>query len=485
MTFVPQSSNQGALFELVARGQKDTFFSVDRESSLWAFNNDYDSSAPFLYERRTTVPLNAPLFGNTFEVEIDKYGDILTDCSLLVELPTWLPPLPTQFGGVPTEPGIANALHWIRDASGVSYGYTNYIGYFLFEKIQFYQDQILLQEWSGDALMALSSTEGSWNSTFLDQATAGMTAPTDRLMASRATPRLIRLRLPLPGLQTPGDGGFPLCCLPSQNYRFRIKLRPLEHLVVCSDPSIIKPAPWNVPEFQYTFQTGQTYRFAPIDRNKIGQPTIMLETSQAYVPDDVKTGLQTRTLTIPFRKVFENIFTMGELDYVAIDRGGTAQVTRRLDARHMAERAVFFFRTAQAIDRNDLSDFINPIGGGGGSFYTNLKLVIAGRDREHSYGDLVWRDLQAHAKDERDNGLNIGEMRWNLGDVFERERPSARQPEGAVNFSTADRPTLHIQLQNVPVQITTGQRNTEMRVFIESWTVYEIQEGRGRQLFGA
>jgi hypothetical protein len=98
----------------------------------------------------------------------------------------------------------------------------------------------------------------------------------------------------------------------------------------------------------------------------------------------------------------------------------------------------------------------------------------------------VWHNMEALYKDERDNGLGIGEMRWNLGDVYDRNRPAGRQPEGGVNFSTADRPTLHINLRNVPVRtFAEGQRQVELRVFVEVWAVYETQEGRGRLVFGA
>ena len=88
-------------------------------------------------------------------------------------------------------------------------------------------------------------------------------------------------------------------------------------------------------------------------------------------------------------------------------------------------------------------------------------------------------------KDERDNGLGIGEMRWNYGELFERDRPGPRQPDGGINFSTADRPTLHIQLRNVPIMARLQQRFTELRAFMEAWNVYEIKEGRGRQLFAS
>lgn len=490
MNFIPQSSNQGSLFELVARGQKDKFFNSDRADAKWAFNNNYLSSAPFIGERRTTVPLNEPMFGNSFEIEFDKYGDILTECTLLVSLPTWLPPLPLYPDSVPTDPFFANTQYEIRSNDFDTYGYVNYIGYFLFEKIQFYQDQILIQEWSGDALLALGSTEGSWNSTFLDQTAAGMTPPGDRNVARRATPRQLRVKIPLPGLQSPEDGGFPFCCVPSQNYRLRIKLRPLENLVVSSNLSIVKPAPWDVPQYYYTLKDfegndANVYSFAPLKRQQIGQPSILLETFQCYIPDDVRNNLQTRTVTIPFRKVFENIFTIGELDYAPLDLGGTAAITRRLDARHIAERIVTFFRTGENLDRNHLDDFFNRFDTEEQSFYSNMKLVIAGRDREHLYGPNVWRDIVAHAKDDRDNGLNLSSIRWNLGDMFDRVKPGPRQPEGGVNFSTADRPTLYLQLRNIPPQPTIGYRNAEMRSLIEVWCVYETQEGRGRQVFGA
>ena len=125
---IPQSSLQGGIFELVARGRKDTYFVTDSETSVLPFNSRYESSTPYLKERRTTVPLNAPQFGNTFEIELDKYGDVLLECNLLIDLPSWLPPLPmvqpSIAGTQPAPPYQANSTYWVKDASGYSYGYT-------------------------------------------------------------------------------------------------------------------------------------------------------------------------------------------------------------------------------------------------------------------------------------------------------------------------------------------------------------------------
>ena len=486
-TGIQESSIQGSLYELVARGQKDKFFVRDISDSYHPYSGRYDPVVPYISERRTIVPLNAPAFGNTFEVSLDPYGDVLTEVNLLIELPTWLPPLP--FFGSTTDPRKVNNYYWIKSANGSSYGYVNAIGYFMFEKIQFYQDQILLQEWSGDSLFATSVTNGTWNSEFLALAQGGQIGAlgsTDpRETALRATPGKLRIKLPIPGCQVSGDSGFPLCCVTNQNYRFRIKLRPIQQLVVGVDASgipISNPKPWVETSFSYTPDSGTPYTFSPIGLAAMGIPNILLETSQAYVPVEVKEELRDQHIIIPFRRQFDNIFTMGPLDYAPYDRGAAAAppVTRRLDGRHPTERIVFFFRGQECQGTNRLDYFENPIGLRK-QFYTQLKLIIAGQDREYLNDSLVWQDLNAYAKDERDSGLNIGSMNWSLGDVYERVKPAARQPEGTVNFTTADKPTLYIELQDV-VPGDSGKK-TEMKVFTEGWAAYEMLEGRGRLVF--
>ena len=148
---INQSSGQGALFELVARGVKDNYFVKDSKDSIFPYDARYGSSMPHLAERRTVVPIARTNFGGSFEVEIDTFGDIMTECALEIDLPTWLPPLGSGSQLQPVDPSIANGLYPIT-SNQTSYGYVNGIGYFLFESIQFYQDQMLLQEWSGDGL---------------------------------------------------------------------------------------------------------------------------------------------------------------------------------------------------------------------------------------------------------------------------------------------------------------------------------------------
>ena len=496
---INQSSGAGALFELVARGVKDAYFVKDAKDSEFPYNASYHSSTRHMAERRTTVPLTRTNFGLPFEVEIDSYGDIMTECALEIDLPTWLPPFPQGSADV------INGLYPIttNDAAAVSYGYVNYIGYFLFERIALYQDQFLLEEWSGDALLAKQMSEGSWNSSFLAQHVGGQrssvgdtdTTVNVRQLQLRATPGHLRILLPLPGMQCPKDGGFPLVALPHQTFRIKGQLRRLEDLVVCSDDSHIKPTPWNVPTFKYITDDSVAHVFAPKGLLDIGQPTILLSTVQHYVSSELQKELRSTPIKIPFRKLFENNFTFGELDFIPLDKGGVAAVTRALDARHPTERMFWFFRNYNSLDRNRLDSFYNdyfdenvitaaqPYTIPYGEFYYTVKLVIAGKDREDSYEPAVWNSIVQYAKDEKASGKQIGEMRWSTGDNYGVVYPTPRQPEGTINFTTADRPTLYIQLANIITNPLLAQRKAEMRVFTEGWNVYEIKDGRGRMLF--
>ena len=502
MARVNASSGQGALFELVARGVKDRYFVKDDPESTFVHDPRYSSSVPHLAERRTAVPLNGTAFGTTFEVEIDRYADIMTECALDVTLPSWFPPLPLVKEGMPLDPEVANGLYPITTQdSGVSYGYVNGVGYYLFERIQFYQDQFLIQEWSGDGLLAKQHTEGSRNSRFLALEKGGwresLVGQGNRGIQMRATPGALRIYLPLPGMQCPGDGGFPLTAMPWQTLRLRISLRHLEDIVVCSDDTIHKPAPWNVPAFQYLLPNGTPHVFAPLGRVQIGAPTVLLSTVQHYVSPEVQEALRTQPLTIPFRRMFENQFSFGELDFISLDKGGASAVTRILEGRHPTERLLWFFRSSNTLRQNRLDDFRNdyfddhaptetqPETEPAGRFYYRLKLIIAGKDREDVLKPLVWDQMAVMASSENAPGRFIGVMEWSTGDGFGSVYPIERQPEGSINLSTADRPTLYLELANIRSNPFLAQRKCEMRVYTEGWNVYEVKEGRGRVMFAS
>jgi len=138
---------------------------------------------------------------------------------------------------------------------------------------------------------------------------------------------------------------------------------------------------------------------------------------------------------------------------------------------------VNFFRSYDAIRANQLWRVDNS----GGEFYEMMKLVIAGKDRETLFSPLVWNDIVTHAKAEKDPGIRLAIMDWTVGDIQGRRAPFPRQPDGSINFTTADRPSLYIELS--PILGATSQ-NTVLHSIVETWAAMLIEKYRATMLFG-
>lgn len=468
----PATSLEGALYDLVARGKKDTFFMRDAPSSVNLFDTRYEAIPPSIAELRLIVPRNRAMFGSTCEFEIEKAGDLLIEPTLLIQLPTWLPP---PFN-------IQNKNTKIQDLAGHSYGYVNGIAYFLFEKIQFYQDTLLLQEYSGDSLFALRHLKGSYTSAFLDDALTGVHDGSPLAIQRAATPTAtqLRLRIPLPFCQHSTEGGLPLCATESQQFRLKVTLRKLEDLIEISDPTIVtKPSPFG-KQFVQTLQDGTQREFTCLDRYSVGDPTIYFENRQIYLDTD-----DANTLAYPpeeaittFSRLFENTFTFGTPDYAPLP-ASPAIAKRLVDGRHPAEQMVWYFRSGIDQTTNRLWNFANGTDQTN-PYYTALKFTIAGKDREQYWPSLVWQDIEQHAKQERYSGRSIGSMNWSYG---EQHAAVTTGPTGTLNFTSADRPWIYVNLA-VPVEAQgNATYTTQFVVVVDGYGTYAISNRRGGLLY--
>lgn len=454
----------GPLYELVSRGNKDVYFQDDSIDAQSLFDNRYGPTAPVLHELRRIPALNTPDFGRSSEFQLEVAGDVIISPTLVIDLPTWLPPTIVDL----------NPTSVIQDVSGVTYGYTSGIAYFLFERIQILQDNILLQEFSGDALWIQTRARNSLNHGLLDNQLTGIHAGTALAIGRNATPGRLRLQLPLVGTQSIEDGGFPMLKLPNQSYKIRIFLRRLEDLVEASDGRE-KPTPWGRSNFQIQqTRNGPFTSFTTLNRDDVGTPHIQLETRHIYTNDATRENLRATSLEIPFERIYENIFSQNPLEYAS----AAPLLTRRLDARHPCSRILIAFRSWQDMRANQLWKISSDISGN--EYYSQLKLLIAGRDRESLWGPMVWKDLVNHAKEERDSGMNLATMNFGLGDRKGTRAPTAsRQPDGTINMTTADRPTLFFELTD----IVSGQKRSELRVIVETWAVFSADNNRGTLLY--
>lgn len=447
-------TSEGALYESVARGNKDTyFFKDDVNSAINPFEQRYDHIPPVVHELRRIPPYNGADFGRSSEFEFEVAGDVFTNPTILIDLPSWLPS------------DYVAAARNVTDASGNTYGYSAGIGYFLFKKIQLFQDKILLYEFSGDALFASRSNRGTLNQAYMENRIAGFHDGSATSIAAAAAPPRIRLEIPFPGVH-----GFPSIAMRAQSFKLRLELRRLEEIVESSTglPCI----PWELPALQTPTGT-----FTPLNRNAIGQPTLQLESRHIYTDGETQVALKAASIELPFERLYENTFTYGAADYAALQKAGVSVCSRRLDAQHTAGRLLWFIRTQNDIRAGRRWNLSNN----GQEYYTNQALIIAGRDRETVAPPLLWNTIMNHAKEERDPGVGISEMNWDLG-ALRGER--SRQPEGTVNFGTADRPTLYTELAAAPADLVNGQPLTELTAIVDSWAIYMVEKDRGALKYG-
>jgi hypothetical protein len=438
---------EGALYEAVARGNKDTYFFKDSLEALNPFEQRFTPVPPVIHELRRIPPLNGADFGRSSEFELEVAGDVFQNITVLIDLPTWLPT------------GIDPAT--VTDASGNTCGYTNGVGYFLFRKIQLYVDKILLYEYSGDALFASRAMRSSLNHAFLENKLLGLHDGSAEAIALNAAPPRLRLELPFPP--------FPSIAMRSQSLKLRLELRKPEEIVESS--SQLPFVPWAQPLLS------NGVAFTPLSRIALNQPQLQLETRHIYTDGETQLALQKATLELPFSRLYENTFTFAAADYAALKRSTTAIATgtRRLDAVHPAGRLLWFFRSQNDLRAGRRYAFTDP---SGNEYYRNQALIIAGRDRETSAGPLLWNQIINHAKETRDPGPGIGTMNWDLGCGYDV------QPEGSVNFGTADRPTLYTELAVTPPDLITGQPSTEMTAIVDAWALFITENDRGTFKYG-
>ena len=84
---------EGALYEAISRGNKDTyFFGNDMDKTINPFENRYDRIPPNIQELRRIPPLNGAEFGRSCEFEFEMAGDIFVSPTVLIDLPSWIPP---------------------------------------------------------------------------------------------------------------------------------------------------------------------------------------------------------------------------------------------------------------------------------------------------------------------------------------------------------------------------------------------------------
>lgn len=449
-------SHRGGLLELIARGKKDAFFHANPQVAY--FHSVYRKYTAFTEEIHLTAPRNQPEWGRWCEFVFEHRGDLVRNFHLRIDLPTWLP----------TNIAAVNRRTVVTDAAGVAFGYCNNVGYQMIEKIQVFQDQVLLQELYGEyidwkvhqsvplsTLLVMTGAVGSRGTTTLDVGRA-------------ATPGTLRVPIPLLGCEGVGDPGFPTVGARNQRFRIRVLLRPLEAVVVASD-SRLAPRPWGQTFRIQRSPSGPQESFETLPYETLVRGLgIVLETTQIYVPCDVQEVLKTGTWRIPYRNVQHQPYTIQDYQMNAASTAvANFSLSFPLDFTGACSRIFAAFQQRGAVLAGQRGQYLADVA-------TSLRVNVANLDRIQQWAPAVFREVTSYWK-------NVHGDPVVFTIVFGGKEAS--QPAGTLNFTRAAVPELWITFGPTPIDTRTQSRELTLLVYVETWEVLEVGGGQARRVF--
>jgi len=455
----------GGLLDLVARGKKDTFFTQNPKISF--FHSVYPRSPAFTQEIRYTQPRNNPEWGRWVDFEIEAVGDIMRNPVLLIDLPTWLPP----------PQAAANPTSYTTDVSGVQYGYIQDIGALMIEKVQFFNDQILMHEFWGQWLEWRTAMR---NKSSIYGAVGGRHGIGPAAKGKAATPPRLRVYLPLMGNQFPDDAGFPMTALSSQRFRIRVYLRRLEEVIEASDGRL-KPQPWDRDFLQQTSSATPPQPFRTLQRSKIGGPIITLETTQIYIPREAQEFLRHTVMRLPFiqTQLVEHTIEDNKW-YPVVNTNSTVSIPIRLDFIGAVSRLTVGLLTDASLQANQLYQ-TNAPSGGPSAFLRTIRLNMGTQDRLNEWSVNTWRDVANYYKNQKE-GRDPNGNPFNVYTLTFGPEDSVR-PMGTFNMSRTDASVLYITLDAIATDPRTNTRKTYVYIYGEAWNICEIKDGKGKIIF--
>ncbi len=481
-----QTNNGGALYELVARGVKDSYFFEDSTTAANPFSWSYEKYAAVSTETRIIRPYNAAGFSRVLNIDLDVYGDILQEAYIRVKLPSWVPPAycaAVKRGLVRDASGSGVDLSTI--ASATAYGYTSAVAYMLFEKIEILQDNITLQEVAGDALYVSSRHTNSYSAHHLTDSLTGVYDETDALKVQRSVDPDREYILELPFIRN-----FPLVALRGQRFRVRLTLRALEDLVISTDPLKPKPKPWLVPAFAY--QTADASgTFTPLPLHELDPPSITIEMTQVYLSNEDREALAGANFLIPYRRYISyNHFNFGPATYASYDASPPTvpAAVVNYDGIYHVDRILHCIRSARSLELNRRTAYDNS----GGFFIQFLQSAYGSTVRDQSWGPLVLNKLTQHAHAVYTSEAKFFIQNYGLGAGHTSGRPSALGrrapaqtyvPPAGLNYSEAVEPNVRLTLEDIQRDFYNNWKVAAYDIVLNATAYYAVEKGRGGLAF--
>jgi hypothetical protein len=339
------------------------------------------------------------------------------------------------------------------------------VGHYALERIQLYNDQILLKEFWGEELAWRTAQIRSDVQTIALAGSIGYRYESALAVARSATPSTYYVPIPLMEL--------PLVALSGTRLRLRVLLKPLEQLIV-SSAGTAYVAPWGLG------LSVQATKDGPVDssqvilaRDQIAAPGLSLEAVHVYVPKDIRGWLKSRSWQIPIVQMQQQVFTLEDNQYnLASTTATPVTLPLRLDMIGAVSQLFFAVQSKGSVMSN-LSNVYTATDGS--PFLTSIRLNIANIDRVQSFSTDIYKVVVPYWKHIRTNLDEVYTM--SFGGVDET------QPAGTLNLTRATRPVFYITLKGVPYDYRSRDRTAFLRMYGLSWNVLEIENGSCKVLF--
>ena len=444
------SANGGAgLLELVARGKKDTFFSGEPKISF--FHSVYRRALPWLRETRYLIPRNEVDFGSYADFYLEPVGDFIKDIYLLINLPTWLP----------ANIAALNGTSLVQDLSGNSWGYTNSCGYYCIDKIQLFQNQLMIYEDYGEAMYLRGKNRLKIDNSAVLSRLSGAIRTENAFalgLQRNATPGQLEIRLQLPCDNLHTDFGIPVGALQSFSMKVRVYLHPVSRIIQNTAGSL-SPNPF-AKTFQIkTSSTGSFTQFQTKDKKDFGKPHLQIRAQYVYIDGEAQRLLRDNEFYIPIKKCVKNEFTLEDYFF---NSSSAPTLRKNMEIYGSAHRLQIVFQTSANYLAGACSDY-SPVSG---SWFTTLTLLIHGFDRLGIYDPTVFETVTPYC---HNNGIY-------LSNVYQLDLGSDDLgiPAGTLNFTEAEKPELQITMFDQIADPRTDLRKTYLRVYADTWDILFI-----------
>ena len=453
--------NDGTMLDLASRGKKDAYFIQDPRRT-W-FGTSYDQRSPSSREVRRVYTEAPPQFGTWTDIELPRYGDVLVNVDIRIQMPTWLPP---------EVAALNRAGHLVQVESQtpgrfLQYGWTNSIANYLVHRWAIFADSYMLTEgW------------GEFNAWYPDMETDQMHAPaihaatgthdgSDLKVQLNGTPPELVFRLPLFGCQYQGDVGLPLCAIPGQRLYLRLWLADKSKLV---ESSVYNTLFGQLPEYELCPSPWGSRRIKVdsvlVDAvtktaTEMGNPYIYGSYTVLHLEEEMRATLRSRPLEVLFRQQRREDWTIP----AALWHRGAA-LRHRLEI-HGFFQALFLgiISTARRL-QNKYTDISPP---GNGEWLTNLALDVNGFERIQYWPPKKFRDLAQNTQLHRDVSVSLYNLIFGVN--------PEEEPAGPCNLSRTQKVQLLMDTAIIPTDPTIADRTAFAFLFGMSWNVLDIRDG--------